>query len=71
MSATLTLSIVQAQLDAYNGKDIEALLNTYEVRAVELDGHPFFVATLFQSERASLAGAAAPLVVSFVKACAA
>jgi CTP synthase (UTP-ammonia lyase) len=27
---------------------------TGEIRAVELDGHPFFVATLFQPERAAL-----------------
>jgi CTP synthase (UTP-ammonia lyase) len=31
-----------------------------EVRAVELDGHPFFVATLFQPERAALAGRVPP-----------
>lgn len=43
---------------------------TGEVRAVELDGHPFFVATLFQPERAALKGKSAPLVVSFAKACA-
>lgn len=42
-----------------------------EVRAVELDAHPFFVATLFQPERAALAGKPAPLVAAFVKACAA
>ena len=41
-----------------------------EVRAVELDDHPFFVATLFQPERAALRGAVAPLVVAFVAACA-
>ena len=41
-----------------------------EVRAVELDGHPFFVATLFQPERASLAGKSVPLVVALVRACA-
>lgn len=44
---------------------------TGEVRAVELDGHPFFVATLFQPERAALRGESAPLVVSFIRACAA
>jgi CTP synthase (UTP-ammonia lyase) len=44
--------------------------DTGEVRALELDGHPFFVATLFQPERAALTGRLAPLVVSFVKACA-
>jgi CTP synthase (UTP-ammonia lyase) len=43
---------------------------TGEVRAVELDGHPFFVATLFQPERAALKGQSAPLVASFVSACA-
>src|SRR5690606_14298420 len=31
-------------------------------RGVELDGHPFFVATLFQPERAALAGRLPPLV---------
>ena len=35
---------------------------TGEVRAVELDGHPFFVAALFQPERAALRGEPAPLV---------
>lgn len=44
---------------------------TGEVRAVELDGHPFFVATLFQPERAALSGGSAPLVVAFARACAA
>ena len=43
---------------------------TGEVRAVELDVHPFFVATLFQPERAALKGDAAPLVGAFVRACA-
>jgi CTP synthase (UTP-ammonia lyase) len=43
---------------------------TGEVRAVELDGHPFFVATLFQPERAALKGGSAPLVVSFASTCA-
>jgi len=39
-----------------------------DVRAVELEGHPFFVATLFQPERASLAGKIPPLVAAFVRA---
>ena len=39
-----------------------------EVRAVELDDHPFFVATLFQPERAALAGRLPPLVHAFVHA---
>lgn len=43
--------------------------DTGEVRAVELDGHPFFVATLFQPERAALKNNSAPLVNAFLKAC--
>ena len=39
-----------------------------EVRAVELAGHPFFVATLFQPERAALRGAEHPLITAFVGA---
>ena len=40
-----------------------------EVRAIELDTHPFFVATLFQPERAALAGKVPPLVAAFIQAC--
>jgi CTP synthase (UTP-ammonia lyase) len=42
-----------------------------DVRAVELQGHPFFVATLFQPERAALTGVVPPVVVAFVRAIAA
>jgi CTP synthase (UTP-ammonia lyase) len=42
---------------------------TGEVRAVELAGHPFFVATLYQPERAALRGIPHPLVNAFVAAC--
>lgn len=38
-----------------------------EVRAVELTGHPFFVATLFQPERAALEGRVPPLVEAFLR----
>lgn len=41
-----------------------------DIRAVELDDHPFFVASLFQPERAALKGATPPLAVAFVRACA-
>ncbi|AMZ74793.1 MULTISPECIES: CTP synthase C-terminal region-related (seleno)protein [Pseudomonas] len=40
------------------------------LRAVELQDHPFFVATLFQPERAALEGRVPPLVSAFVQACA-
>lgn len=43
---------------------------TGEIRAVELEGHPFFVATLFQPERAALKGTLPPLVTAFLRACA-
>ena len=39
-----------------------------EVRAVELEGHPFLVATLFQPERAALAGRVPPVAAAFVGA---
>jgi CTP synthase (UTP-ammonia lyase) len=42
-----------------------------DVRAIELDGNAFFVATLFQPERAALRREAVPLAVAFVEACAA
>ncbi|MDU8546028.1 MULTISPECIES: CTP synthase [Pseudomonas syringae group] len=40
-----------------------------EVRSIELQGHPFFVATLFQPERAALQGKVSPVVAAFVRAC--
>jgi CTP synthase (UTP-ammonia lyase) len=40
-----------------------------DLRAVELSDHPFFVATLFQPERAALEGRVPPLVSAFVEAC--
>jgi CTP synthase (UTP-ammonia lyase) len=42
---------------------------SHEARAVELDDHPFFVATLFQPERAALKGQIPPLAAAFVRAC--
>jgi CTP synthase (UTP-ammonia lyase) len=39
-----------------------------DVRGAELRSHPFFVATLFQAERAALAGTLPPLVLAFVRA---
>ena len=41
-----------------------------DIRALELQGHPFFVATLFQPERAALAGRLPPLVAAFARAAA-
>ena len=39
-----------------------------EVRGLELAGHPFFVLTLFQPERAALRGVLPPIVAAFVAA---
>ena len=39
-----------------------------EVRVIELEGHPFFLATLYQPERAARDGRAHPLVDAFVQA---
>ncbi|WP_219272787.1 CTP synthase [Pseudomonas sp. Xaverov 83] len=40
-----------------------------DLRAVELLDHPFFVATLFQPERAALTGITPPLAIALLKAC--
>jgi CTP synthase (UTP-ammonia lyase) len=47
---------------------IDARDDNGEVRGVELDGHPFFIATLFQPERAALAGKRHPVIQAFVEA---
>jgi CTP synthase (UTP-ammonia lyase) len=47
----------------FTGFDREA-----QVRACELAGHPFFVGTLFQPERAALGGRSHPLVEAFARA---
>jgi CTP synthase (UTP-ammonia lyase) len=39
-----------------------------DVRVIELEGHRFFVATLFQPERAALKGVVPPVVAAFVRA---
>ncbi len=39
-----------------------------DARVVELEGHPFFLATLFQPERSALAGRAHPLITGFMRA---
>lgn len=41
-----------------------------ETRAIELKGHPFFTATLFQPERSSLKGVISPIVSAFIHAAA-
>ncbi|OOG59814.1 CTP synthase [Rhodanobacter sp. C03] len=46
---------------------ISALDAAGDVRGIELDDHPFFVATLFQPERGSLQGRLPPLVRAFVQ----
>jgi len=49
----------------FTGRDLAG-----EARVVELPGHPFYVATLFQPERSSLRGEAHPLIRAFVEAAA-
>jgi CTP synthase (UTP-ammonia lyase) len=39
-----------------------------EVRIVELEGHPFYIATLFQPERSAFKGHAHPLITAYVAA---
>lgn len=49
---------------------IAAIDSGGEVRGLELAGHPFFVLTLFQPERAALQGVVPPIVRSFLRECA-
>ena len=52
------------------GLYVSAVDDQDEIRAVEIDGHPFFVATLFQPEMSALnAAAVSPLVGAFVAIC--
>jgi len=54
--------------DLFGGKlQVSARDSNGEIRAIELADHPFFVATLFQPERAALAGVLPPLVVAFAR----
>jgi CTP synthase (UTP-ammonia lyase) len=56
------------EADKKSSLRVSARDDTNEVRAVELTNHPFFVATLFQHERAALKNQLPPLVMAFVKA---
>jgi CTP synthase (UTP-ammonia lyase) len=47
---------------------IDAVDDAGDVRGIELDDHPFFVATLFQHERAALQGRLPPAVRAFAQA---
>ena len=59
--AALTAGPLQVAAEDQNG----------DVRALELNGDTFFVATLFQPERAALRHEPVPLAIAFVEACAA
>lgn len=48
---------------------ISAEDETGEVRELELTSHPFFLATLFQPERAALRNEPVPLAEAFLRAC--
>ncbi|MDQ3929365.1 MAG: hypothetical protein M3328_09480, partial [Chloroflexota bacterium] len=45
---------------------ITATDNLGDARAIELSGHPFFLATLYQPERSALRGSRHPLISAFV-----
>ena len=48
---------------------VSAVDDLDSIRAVEIDGHPFFVATLFQPELRIVANPSSPLVDAFVAVC--
>jgi CTP synthase (UTP-ammonia lyase) len=51
-----------------SGLHITGVDNNDEVRAFELDEHPFFMGTLFQPERSAFAGVVHPLIKAFLQA---
>ncbi len=53
---------------ADHGLRVAAVDTAAEVRALELDGHPFYVLTLFQPERAALSGHTPPIVKALIEA---
>jgi CTP synthase (UTP-ammonia lyase) len=60
---------VRERLEA-NGLRVTATDDAHDARAVELDAHPFYVATLFQPERTALRGETPPLARALVEAAA-
>jgi CTP synthase (UTP-ammonia lyase) len=58
-------SILEHQMLYVSGVDDRG-----DARVVELEDHPFFIATLFQPERAVLSGVSHPLIKAFVSAAA-
>ena len=50
------------------GMQVSARDKSGEVRAMELDSHPFFIGTLFQPERLALQHKNSPLVDAFIQA---
>ncbi len=58
----------RAELEA-SGLCFSGFDDAGEVRAMELVDHPFFVATLFQGERAALRGQVPPLATGLLEAC--
>jgi CTP synthase (UTP-ammonia lyase) len=55
----------------FNGGELEVVARSEEgeARAVMLRGHPFFIGTHFQPERAALKGLLHPVVQAFFGAC--
>jgi CTP synthase (UTP-ammonia lyase) len=53
-----------------SGMKITGVDEDNDARVVELEGHPFFMGTLFQPERSAFKGVAHPLIVEFVRAAA-
>lgn len=55
----------------FNGSELEVVARAEdgEARAVMLRGHPFFIGTHFQPERAALKGSLHPVVQAFFEAC--
>jgi CTP synthase (UTP-ammonia lyase) len=58
------------RLDQARGLHVSATDDSGGIRAIKLDAHPFFLATLFQPERSALQDLDHPLITAFVRAAA-
>lgn len=65
-----SFGVAQDKERLYHGSEMQftGRDETGEVRAFELSGHPFFMGTLFQPERAALRGETPPLARAFAEA---
>ncbi len=59
--------VYQYLLEKTSKLHITGVDSSENVRVVELDDHPFFIATLYQPERLAFTGSCHPLIIAFIQ----